>query len=66
MGTFECTTMRPRIDADQGLRALVEEYAERNGLRMPRAWAELVEFGLRHEAPEIIREFTDEGQGGDR
>lgn len=37
---------RPRIDIDPDTKEEVEQYAEDNGLRMPRAYAELIEEGL--------------------
>ena len=55
--------MRPRID-DDGLKHLVEQYADENGLRMPRAWADLVKAGLTAENPDFLDEIdTDEVDG---
>lgn len=45
--------VRPRID-DDGLKPVVEQYAEENGLKMPRAWGDLVRAGLAAESPEFL------------
>lgn len=37
---------RPRIDLEEGDIDRVEQYAADNGLRMPRAYAELIRKGL--------------------
>ncbi len=37
---------RPRIDLSDEEQQHVKEYAERHGLRMPRAYADLVRAGL--------------------
>lgn len=52
---------RPRID-DDGLTTLVERYAEENGLRMPRAWADLVRAGLVHEEPDFLDDVEEVDQ----
>jgi len=38
--------MRPRVDASDELENRVHEYARENGIRPPRAWAELTAAGL--------------------
>jgi hypothetical protein len=38
--------VRPKIDLEPEIIEKVEQYAVDNGLRMPRAWAELVRAGL--------------------
>jgi len=40
---------RPEIQTGEDLRQRVEEYAHQNGLRMPRAYRELIESGLSEE-----------------
>lgn len=46
-GTSSRTMMRPRIDADpQSLGEQVEQYARDHGLKVSRAWADLVRAGL--------------------
>jgi len=38
--------MRVNIDIDEDIREKVRNFAEENGLRMPKAYAELMEKGL--------------------
>lgn len=42
----ELVMPRPRIDIDDETHQRVEEYAHQKGLRMPRAYAELIVKGL--------------------
>ena len=43
-------TIRPKVRDDDGsIETLVHEYADREGLRTSRAWADLVEAGLQSE-----------------
>ncbi len=41
--------MRIETDLDDETREKVKEYAKKEGLRLPRAYAELIESGLEHE-----------------
>lgn len=41
--------LRPQIAADDDLRDRVNEYAEQEGIRMPRAYSELLEKGLQQQ-----------------
>jgi hypothetical protein len=41
--------MRIETDLDGETREKVKEYARNEGLRLPRAYAELIESGLEHE-----------------
>jgi len=41
--------MRIETDLDDETREKVKEYARNEGLRLPRAYAELIESGLGHE-----------------
>lgn len=45
------TTMRPQIDMERGdeLYSRIEQYAEDNGLRLERAYRELLVAGLKSE-----------------
>lgn len=55
--------VRPRVD-DDGLSTLVERYAEENGLRTSRAWADLVRSGLIREDPDFLD--LDDVEDGDQ
>jgi len=41
--------LRPRIDLPDSVKAEVDQYADENGLRMPRAYADLIKSGLKAE-----------------
>jgi len=41
--------MRVEVELDEGTRDEVKEYAKENGLRLPRAYAELIQTGLEHD-----------------
>lgn len=46
---YRTTAMRPNIDVTDEEAEKVEDYAESNGLRRSRAWAEIVRAGLEAE-----------------
>lgn len=52
MPLYQNTMPRPRIDIDEKTEKRVKDYAEREGLRKPRAFAELIERGLDAEEVE--------------
>jgi len=41
--------IRPRVDIDETIHGQVEDYAAENGLRMSRAFAEIIAKGLEYE-----------------
>jgi hypothetical protein len=57
MAVYQINAMlRPRIDLDETTKDRVNRYAQAHGVRLPRAYAELIERGLDSEG------FADESE----